>query len=346
MYSFKKAITYVKTWGIKSSFQNIMYTVQNAEIKKHYGSNNPDKTIYIIRCVNDKSRYYNGPINNLLANYFYVLTHLRYANEKGYISVVDQLNYPVYNSLRNPVNGTLNAWEYFWKQPGEISLDEAYMSRNVILSKRKWFGQWDMGYDAAKYRDSSIVNAVHSLCVPLNVTTAEHVNREYNKLLVDKGKILGVCFRYGGYSKDYFYHGDGHPIQPEISELADIVEKRLAEWNMELIFMTSDSIDSVEYFKKRFGNRLIVMPRIRCKEGVKYKTKQESPMYCDSQMFQTTLDYLTEMELLARCNALCGAVTSGLRYAVVQNNMQYEHCEIIERGFFEDKRKKGKIFNE
>lgn len=336
-----KVISYVKTWGIKSSFQNLMYSIQNREVRKHFGSRNPDKTIYVIRCVNDKSRYYNGPINNLLANYFYVLTHLRYAWEHGYIPVVDQQNYPVYNSLSEPVNGTLNAWEYFWDQPGSISLDEAYQSRNVILSRRKWFGQWDMGYDAKKYMDPAVVNSVHSLYVQLNKATEDYVQQRYDELLSGQGRVLGVCFRYGGHAKNCYYHGNGHPIQPEISELADIVENRLSEWKIDRIFLTSDSIDSVEYFKNRFANRLIVMPRIRRPEGVIYKTCKESPMYCSANIYQTTLEYLAEMELLARCDGLIGSVTSGLRYAVVKNNLNYEYCEILERGFFEDKRKKG-----
>ena len=151
MVSPSKVISYVKKWGVRSSFQNLMYTIQNRELHKSFGDENPDKTIYIIRCVNDKSGFYNGPINNLMANYFYVLTHLRYARVNGYVPVVDQQNYPVYNSADSAINGTMNAWEYYWKQPSDVSLDEAYRSRNVILSRRKWFGQWVMGYDAAKY---------------------------------------------------------------------------------------------------------------------------------------------------------------------------------------------------
>ena len=171
--------------------------------------------------------------------------------------------------------------------------------------------------------------------------TEDYVERKYNELISGKGKVLGVCFRYGGHARNCFYHGDGHPVQPDIDELADIVEQRLSEWGMDCVFMTSDSMDSVEYFRERFGDRLIIMPRIRRKEGVAYKSNHDSPMYCEQNMFRTTLEYLAEMELLSRCNGLIGSITSGLRYAVVRNDMTYEHCEILERGFFEDKRKKG-----
>lgn len=341
MYSVKKIFSYVRKWGVKTSFQNLMYHIQNGEKKKSFGDQNPDKTIYIIRSINNGSKYYNGPILNLLANYFYVLTHICYAKEHGYVPVVDQENYPVYNSLDTPVNGTMNAWEYYWQQPAEITLEEAYQSKNVILSRRKWYGQWDMGYDAEKYSDPAIIKFMNSLSVPLNEVTQNYVQEKYNELIAGNGKILGVSFRYGGHAKNCFHHGDGHPIQPEIEELADIVEERLVTWGLDKVFMTSDSIESVEYFRKRFADKLIVMPRIRRAEGVVYESNQHSPMYNKSAIYQTTNEYLAEMELLSRCDALIGSITSGLRYAVVCNNMQYEHCEILERGFFKDNRKRG-----
>lgn len=341
MNFLKKVVLYLKKWGLKTSFQNLMYYIENRELKRSFGNKNPDKTIYIIRGINDKSGFYNGPILNLLANYFYVLTHIQYAREKGYIPVVDQKNYPVYNSSDEVINGTLNAWEYYWEQLDAVSLEEAYQSKNVVLSRRKWYGQWDMGYDALKYTDKDTISFMHGLCPFLNAYTRDYVQEKYDELLKNKGKIIGVSFRYGGHAKNCFYHGEGHPIQPEIEELADIVEERLVSWKMDRIFMTSDSSDSIEYFKNRFGDKLIFMPRIRRKEGMIYKTNEDSPMYCKNQMHNTTLEYLTEMELLSKCDSLIGSVTSGLRYAVVQNNMRYEYCEILERGFFQDNRKRG-----
>ena len=174
--------------------------------------------------------------------------------------------------------------------------------------------------------------------VPLNKNTEDYVLQNLCNLLKNDERVLGVCYRFGGHAKKSQIHGNGHPIQPEIEDLGDVVEKRMNEWNMHKIFFTSDSIESVEYFQNRFGDKLIVMPRIRQSEAVQLRMK-DSPMYCEKNIFQTSVDYLTEMELLARCNALIGSITTGLRYAVVKNNMKYEHCEILERGFFEDRRR-------
>lgn len=334
----KKLRFYFKKWGLKKTVKNILYRITTSQRKRRYGKNNADTTIYVIRSINDKSPFYTGPIHNLLANYFYVLSHIKYANEKGWIPVVDQLHYPVYNSEKKEVYGTKNAWEYFWKQPCDISLQEAYLSKKVILSKQSWFSQWNMGYDLEKYYDKDVLMMYHELSeqVPLNERTQKHIDITKKKLFPVKSRVLGVAIRYGGHSVKCYHHGLGHPIQPEAEELLDIVQKRYQEWNMDYVFVTSDEKNIIVLFEEVFKEKLIILPRVRCVEGKRYDKNDPNPMYSNQNIFQTSLDYLTEMELLSQCTALIGSITSGLRYAIVRNNMNYEHCEILNNGFFNE----------
>lgn len=335
----KKLIFYYKKWGFKKSVKNILYRITTCERKRCYGKNNPNSTIYVIRSINDKSPFYTGPIHNLLANYFYVLSHIKYANSKGWIPVVDQLNYPVYNSEEKEVCGTKNAWEYFWHQPGTVTLDMAYKSEKVVLSKQSWFMQWNMGYDAKNYYDKEQISMYCELAkqVPLNEKMEKYVVAKRQEYFSTKGKVMGVSIRYGEHSPKSNYHGPGHPISPETDELIEIVKDRFRIWNMDYIFLASDEQNAIEKFKKEFGNRLIFLPRIRCIESYIYDKENPNPMYLKSSIHQTSLDYLTEMELLSQCDSLIGSITSGLRYALIRNEMKYEHFEIIERGCFPDK---------
>lgn len=331
-----------KYWKFKYATQNILYSLTTKEKKRSFGKKNPDKTIYIIRSINDKSPFYNGPTHNLLANYFYVVSHVKYAHDNGFIPVVDQLNYPVYNLVREPINGSKNPWEYFWTQPGGISLEEAYHSKNVVLSKRGWQMQWDMGYAVDNYTNKDMINMYHDIVkqLTLNEHTAKYIELIKKKYFPANGRILGVAVRYGGHSENCYYRGNGHPIQPEIDELIDLVKQRYKEWDMEYIFLTSDGKYTIKMFQNVFDNKLIYIPRMRFKEDIKYNDKFPNPLYVESQINKTALDYLTEMELLSQCDALIGSVTSGLRYAVVWNNMQYAHSDILDRGFFPDDRKR------
>jgi len=74
--------------------------------------------------------------------------------------------------------------------------------------------------------------------------------------------------------------------------------------------------------------------------GYDQKDDPQKPMYSSNNRIQTTKDYIAEMELLAICNGLLGSVSSGLRYAIVKNNLQYNYFEILDYGKFEDKRKR------
>lgn len=192
-----------RTWKPSVATKNILYHLVTRERMRSYGSLNKDTTFYVIRSIKGNSPFYIGPVHNLLANYFYVLSHLQYAATKGYIPIVDQLNYPVYNSSPYPINGTMNAWEYFWKQPCDVPLEEVYRSKHVVLSQQSWFWQWDMGYEISNYANTAVIKQFHQIAgrVPLNSKTAQHVLRAKEQLILGNQKVLGVCYRFGGHAK-------------------------------------------------------------------------------------------------------------------------------------------------
>ena len=313
--------------------KKLLYDFFTRERTKRFGNGNPGKTIYVIRGYDYKSRFCVAPVHNLLANYFYVMSHLFYAREKGWIPVVDQQNYPEYNTMDHPVNGTMNAWEYFWKQPGGVSLEEAYKSQRVVLSRRNFLSQWDLGYDPGNYYNKDLVHVYFDISrtIPFNDITREYIEGK-KALLPFGGKVLGVNVRIGGHSKKSLNYAAGHPVQPEISDLIQTVKTRMSDWDMEYVFLASDNEVAVLEFSKTFGNSLIVYNRMRAENGKEFKKDIEKNMYLENNIFQTTLDYLTEMELLASCNALIGSVTSGLRYALVRNDGKYQFLEIIDCG--------------
>ncbi len=331
-----KIIDQYKKYGMVPATKNLIYHWHTRERKASFGSRNPDKTFYVIRPIDFSSPFYIGAELHLLANYFYVLSHLPYAQEKGWIAVIDQQNYLVYNSLPNAIYGTKNAWEYYWQQPYHYELNEVYHSKNVVLSKQNWFSKWDMGYNTANYTNKKIISFYNNLTesFQLQPHVKEYIEKILNDIFPRQKKVLGVSVRYVGYSRRSYYQAPGHPIAPELSELIEIVKKRFIEWDMDLIFLTSDDQESIQLFEMIFGKKLVFLPRNRTNSSKKYNKKNINPLYWEHNIYQTSLSYLTEMELLAKCNGLIGSVTSGLRYAIIKNNNKYEHVEIIDKGRF------------
>lgn len=339
----KKTIGQFKKYKLKTAIKNIFYHFLTRERKACFGLENPNETIYIIRSLAEKSPFYIGPVHNLLANYFYVLSHICYAREKGWIPVVDQLNYPVYNSHETPINSTRNPWEYFWEQPGGVSLEDAYRSKNVVLSKQSWFWEWDMGYDVGKYTDEKTVAFYRELAseVKLNRVIVAHIKDILDNLFPENKKILGLNVRLGSYARNSQEQHEGHPIHPELEELVLILRDYVKDWEADYIFVASDTEYALEYLKKEFGNKLLVYPRLRAAMGTEYAPDPQKNIYAPGRAYQTALDYLTEMELLTRCCGLIGSVTSGFRYALVHSHCGRERIVVIDKGIFEDGRKKN-----
>lgn len=339
----KKLIDQFRKYAPDDALKNIVYHWLTREQHKAFGTENPGKAVYIIRPLAEKSPWYIGPVHNLMANYFYVLSHLCYARERGWTPVVDQLNYPVYNSQSMPINGSENAWEYFWEQPGDVTLEEAYRSRHAVLSKRSWFWEWDMGYAVEHYTDAETVAFYAELAgmTSLNEATRAHVERQRAHFLPEGEKVLGVNVRTGGYARQSAEHGKGHPIQPELDELISITNEKMTEWGMDRVFLACETEHAIASFKEAFGEKLIAYPRQRAELGTEYLPDREKSIYLPDRSYQTALDYLTEMEILSACNGLIGSVTSGFRYAIVRNANRFEHVEVIDRRKFEDGRRKN-----
>ena len=338
----RKAVEQYRKFKPSVATRNVLYGLMERAQRKSCGPANPDHTFYVIRCINSSSPFYTGPVFNLLANYSYVLSHLHYAYEHRYLPVIDQLNYPVYNSQQQPVHGTCNPWEFFWEQPGGHTLAEAYESRHVILSQRNWISEWNLGYDIARHQDPQIIRHLHNLSetVPLNDTTCSYVERCWREYLAAFPRVLGVSYRFAGHARNSPHRAPDHPIQPELEGLLAAVLARCESWGIDAIFLATESADAVSRFREALGSRLIALPRVRQIESEAYTRQHPNPMYAPGAMYQTTLDYLTEMEMLARCTALIGTLTSGLRYAIIRNNAAYEHLDILDFGRFADPRRK------
>ncbi|MDN0046152.1 hypothetical protein QVN49_03910 [Megasphaera hexanoica] len=327
-----KVIDQYKKYKLVPATKNLIYHWLTREKRCSFGDKNSDKIFYIIRSIDSNSPFYIGPVHNLLANYFYVLSHIQYAKINGWIPIVDQLNYPVYNSVDYPINGSMNAWEYFWKQPSPYTLEEVYNSKNVILSKQNWFSEYDMGYDVKKYSDSECISFFYQLSseIPFNGYVKNYIDERVKSVFCDKNDILGVSFRFGGHSLSSYKFGKGHPVQPAIEEILPIIKNKMKKWGMQYVFLCSDVIEAINAFYDIFGKCLLVLDRPRM--SMHMSKKEREFFYKNESIYTISLDYLTEMEALSKCTCLLGSVNSGLRYAIIKNKNLYSYVEILDYG--------------
>lgn len=336
MRKIKDTLYKIQQKGLDIAVKYIIYQWINRERKISFGEKNSDKTFYLIRGVDYKSKFYTGVDLNLLANYSYVISHFMYAKKRGWIPIVDQINYPVYNQERFTVHGTNNPWEYFWEQPGGFSLETVYDSKNVVLSKRSWYRPGNPEYSIRLHSDPKSIHLYHSLMAmaPLNAETKKYCEEAERTVFGKRKRILGVSMRNAGYALNSTFQAPGHPIQPSIELLIKEVRKAIHEWNADAVFLATEENSNIKRFRKEFGDFLITYPRQRYDGWRKYSKDDPNPLYLPGKRYQTSLDYLTEMELLSRCRFFMGSITSGVRYAIFRNNNQYEHLILFDCGLF------------
>src|SRR5688572_6872257 len=119
-------------------------------------------------------------------------------------------NYKTFYSEDTPVNGTLNAWEYFFEQPAEYGLDEVYRSRNVILAEMRYL--YEKVPKILESREQiEFFHNVASRHLKINGTARSSIAAAKKALFQERKNILGVQYR----GTDYRYTAR-HPITPSI----------------------------------------------------------------------------------------------------------------------------------
>ena len=100
--------------------------------KISFGDENKDKTIYIV-----KPDYQDG-VEGLLSLLYKQILYIDFAKRKGYVPFVDWKNYKT-----QYYDGKNNAWEFFFKQPSEITEAEVYKSQKVYQQRcDSYFGEY------------------------------------------------------------------------------------------------------------------------------------------------------------------------------------------------------------
>ncbi len=342
--------------SIKRLFLLIEMFYCGRETRKNYGNCNEDKTFFVIRPY-----YYSKPnlvisaIPHLLTNYYCTIQYIAYAKDNGWIPVVDWENYKLPHSEEESINGTNNAWEYYWKQPSEYTLDEVYRSKNVVLGRMNipngYLPHLRTPKTGIKEYAKNIILKGSELAkiVEFNEITKKYIYDAQNRLFPKNKKIMGVAIRGTSYAKINAGH---HAAQPSVSEMIELIKYYYEIWEMDYIFFTNEEEETVELMKKEFGEKLIYLPRQRYRNYHIYSDNSPNPtnedlnpLYVSGNRYKTNLDYITEMALLSKCDCLLSALSNGIKAVLLWGGKNFEHVEILDKGVYPElwERNKDKI---
>lgn len=291
---------------------------QNKERRIRCGILHPDKTFYVIRRP--------SPGAGLFSNYHYVLGHLIYALDRNYIPIVDMEKYKTFFNEKVPVNGTRNAWEYYFKQPSSYTLSDVYRSQNVVLSRCSYLGP--------SFPDSE-AQITYLYCLiakhlPFNDITKEAIKGATKRLFSEKANILGVKYRGSDYSKSEFA---GHAVVASVEDYINRTERYLSEWKMDWIYLSTEEADVVDIFRAKFGTKVIVTESLRIKDYQTYMGESSTIRFNRvNDNYIKGIEYIIDTVLLSYCDTIIGPKVNGTMFAIELNNNKYKNKYIYELG--------------
>ena len=203
-----------------------------------FGKKNPSKFFYVIKV--DK---YGG--GGLFSNVLFVLNHLKISRKHNFIPVIDMENFPTRYNENKKVLNSFNSWEYYFEPISKITLNEVYLSKNVIFTND--FFNEDMSLDLATDKDLQLI---FNKSIKIKKKYIENINR-FTKKNFEGHKVLAVHFR--GTSMKTF---PKHPLPPTYYQIKGLIDEAIKKYKFDKIFLVTDQLDYLNLLKKDYGKML------------------------------------------------------------------------------------------
>lgn len=272
------------------------------------------------------------------SNYFWVMGHVAFAEKMGYIPVVDMENYPTLYSEEEPVDGTNNAWNYYFENIGNVGLDEVYASGRYIMGKDKYLTKYAEKYSMFPYRyPSERMIAYYAPIIKKNLRIKESLVNEYKREWIEKtsgsNKILGIHIR-GTDMKNNLGHPMPAPVSEYIRRTHEMLEKHP---DISRIFLATDENEIKEAYEQEFEGSaatLFMNEAFRAWDDGHVKKTGLHEMKLDNprphHKYLLGKEVLRDAWFLSRCQYLLCGHSNITNVAILWNEGRYNEVVCIE----------------
>ena len=298
------------------------------EKRKHYGKENPDKIFYIIT-FEDKQW-------GACSTWKYVLQHLDYAFCRGYIPYVDLKKGYCACMQSITKKHKENAWDIYFSQCCEYVPEEIYHSKNVVIGYKDSLDGYD---DIVFPMTEEEIHKWHGYAEKIKCKADIDTNAEeyIASAFPHNETVLGVDVRFE-YDRCMELKAtvvEGHFIQPGLLEIIEAVKEKMRMWKCNYCFWVVDDEEAFEKIKQIFGEKCLAFPRKRITTYINGKPVSITncdKMWKSNDIEKQTTDYLTELEILSKCDCLLAGNCTGAVYAAIKNDGQYRQTYIYDKG--------------
>lgn len=286
-----------------------------------FGNVNNDKMIYIV-----KPDYQDG-VEGLLSLLYKQILYIDFAKRKGYIPYVDWKNY-----ITQYYDGKNNVWEYFFKQPSNLTENEVYKSKNVYLSGWTFKTVNPEGlFEAEVFSDKRIREKSSELLCEF-IHFSDEVLSIFNKeaASLNISECIGVYIRGTDYVK---LKPSGEYVQPSVDQMKCKIREFENKYNAPIFLVTEDG-DIFDELKSEFGDIIRTVSFdtfIRNYEGKDVLSKSD---VLEKDKKLRGQKYLAKMILLAKCKYFVGSMTQGSKFSYILNNGNYLDEYVFDLGLY------------
>lgn len=265
----------------------------------------------------------------LFAYYISNLSWIEYALRFNMTPVIDMQNFPTAFHQNGEVK-KINTWEYFFKQPLGISVEEAldsgkarYVWRDVPEFHPNESLDFLLDEDLAKY-----YRKIANRYVRFQDNVLEQLNNERETILGIKGKhrIVGVLARGTDYVTLKPY---AHPVQPNVNQLIEKINKYREKYDCDKVYVATEDAQILDRFKSVYGEDLLYTNQKRIYDTKEYLNYNAE--FTERSPFERGIEHLKSIYLLAGCNGMIAGRTSGTVGALLMAD-HYEFLYVFSLG--------------
>lgn len=227
----------------------------------------------------------------------------------------------------------INLWEQFLEQIVVIE-DTDNLENAVIYEKERaaFFFQLFPSKD-----DIDKIGKLLKKIIIMNKTTKEYVEAEYNKIIKGK-RVLGVLCRGTDYTSN---KPKGHPVQPAIDEVIRHVSNKINELNCSYIYLATEEEKILKQFMDAFPDKILTNQRYYYDEFYSIKEKNGDSARIsqvhhnrENDNYYKSLEYLSSIYLLSKCDSLIAGNCGGSRAALYLNANKYQYIHLFDYGIY------------
>lgn len=269
------------------------------------------------------------PGAGFFSNYFYVLGHVLEGLGRGLLPVVDMQHYRTLYNEKQPVNGTRNAWEYYFDQPH--CLQEAYGGGNYILSDTKFRRERMPYWQGPTFcrlngETSPPFLAAAEKYAPIRPEIKTEVE-EFHACHLAGHKVLGVHYR----GTDKKIRQDDHSVTSPPAKYLAAIRNLVLERGYDLVFFCTDDATALAMIREKTPCPIATTQAFRDESssvtGIHHEAanRRRRPLH----RYRMGLEVLRDTLLLARCHGLVYSHSNVTNAALVLNQGVYEDTRFI-----------------